>query len=183
MHFVRMARSAAVLGYSFDEGRARMMVAAIDAAEAKRCRMTLDQTGAVELILAPMSASAVRWRVAIAQAQLRSDDFWLQHKTTQRALYDQARADLPEGIDELLFVNERGELCEGTITNVFLELDDGRMVTPALGCGVLPGVFRQEMLESGQVVEAIVSMEDAACAARLWVGNSLRGLIPVDLVA
>ena len=55
---------------------------------------------------------------------------WLRYKTTDRGLYDRTRAALPQGLDEVLFLNERDELCEGTTTNVFLRCDDGPCVRP-----------------------------------------------------
>ena len=122
------------------------------------------------------------WRIAIAQERLSSGDPWLRHKTTRRALYDQARADLPEAVDELVFLNERGELCEGTITSVFVQLRDGRHVTPPLSSGLLPGVLRQDMLDRGKVVEGVVTVDDLRQARGITVGNSLRGEIPAKMV-
>ena len=78
------------------------------------------------------------WRCASPTQRLDPDDPWLRVKTTERALYDAARAALPPGVDEMLFLNRRGEVCEGTIANVFLERD-GVLLTPPLGCGLLPG--------------------------------------------
>ena len=90
----------------------------------------------------------------------------------RRALYDQSRAALPEGLDELIFQNERGEVCEGTITNVFFDRGHG-MRTPPLTSGLLPGVLRAELACPEEVLRA----EDLP-RVRLWVGNALRGLIP-----
>lgn len=107
---------------------------------------------------------------------------WLQHKTTQRQVYDLARASLPEGVDEVLFLNERNELCEGTITNLFVTLADGRQITPPLSSGVLPGILRQSLLEGGQVEEEIVTVDMLQEAQAIHMGNSLRGLIKAELI-
>jgi 4-amino-4-deoxychorismate lyase len=106
----------------------------------------------------------------------------LQHKTTRRVVYDTARASLPDGIDELLFLNEREELCEGTITNLFIEMPDGRRLTPPVSCGLLPGILREQLLEEGWA-EAVLTMNDLKSAKAIFMGNSLRGLIPAKLVA
>ena len=119
--------------------------------------------------------------MAIHPARLRADDPWLVHKTTERALYDRARASMPEGVDEWLFLNELGELCEGTITNLFVTLPDGRRITPPAASGLLPGILRAEMLERGAIVEAVVT-PDMLSAATLHLGNSLRGEIAARLV-
>jgi 4-amino-4-deoxychorismate lyase len=78
-------------------------------------------------------------------------------------------------MDEVVFQNDRGEVCDGTITTVFFDSGAG-MRTPPLTSGLLPGVLRAEMLEQGTRAE-VLRGEDLA-RVRLWVGNSLRGLIP-----
>jgi 4-amino-4-deoxychorismate lyase len=105
-------------------------------------------------------------------ARLASDDPWLRVKSTRRAAYDAARAALPAGLDEVLFLNERGEVCDGTITTVFFDRGAG-LRTPPLSCGLLPGVLRAEM----SVPEEVLLARDLP-RVRLWVGNALRGLIP-----
>lgn len=50
------------------------------------------------------------------------------------------------GADEAVFANTRGELCEGTGTNIVLAVD-GRLVTPSLAAGCLAGVTRELLLE------------------------------------
>jgi 4-amino-4-deoxychorismate lyase len=121
-----------------------------------------------------------RWRVRIAEPRLRANDPWLAVKSTQRGLYDQMRATLPDGVDEWLFLNERDELAEGTITTVFVQMPDGRKLTPARACGVLPGVLRAQMLGQGWR-EAILSRADLSAAQAVYMGNALRGLIAVDM--
>jgi 4-amino-4-deoxychorismate lyase len=105
----------------------------------------------------------------------------LQHKTTRRAVYDSARASLPDDVEELLFLNEREELCEGTITTLFVEMPDGRRLTPPLSSGLLPGILREEMLEEDWA-EAVLNLNDLKSAKAIYMGNSLRGLIPANLV-
>ncbi|KUJ73354.1 4-amino-4-deoxychorismate lyase [Ruegeria marisrubri] len=182
-HLARMARSAAALGMPFDRVRAEATPTEAKGDAPLRCRLTLDISGAFELATGPLTDTPPLWRVAIAKTRLISDDPWLRHKTTRRALYDTARANLPRGVDELLFLNERGELCEGTITNVFVETRDGRKVTPPLSSGLLPGILREELLEKGQFAEEPLTLSDLMGARQVFVGNSLRGLIPVELVS
>ena len=182
-HLARMARSAAALGMPFDLARAEDTLTEAEGDRAQRCRLTLDISGAFDLTTGPLTDNPPRWRAAIATTRLISDDPWLRHKTTRRALYDTARANLPRGVDELLFLNERGELCEGTITNIFVEASDGRLVTPPLSSGLLPGILREELLEKGQFAEEPLTLGHLMNARQVFVGNSLRGLIPVELVS
>ncbi len=181
-HFARMAQSAVCLGFYFDAAVARRIAEDIEAHEPQRCRMTLAQDGAIHLTTAPLGPTAAHWRVAIAKQRLASEDIWLRHKTTHRQQYDQARAALPDGVDEMLFLNEHAEACEGTITNLFVDIGDGDWVTPSVSCGVLPGILREEMLATGKCREAVVTRQMLRDAAGLCMGNSLRGLIPTTLV-
>ena len=174
-HLDRMGRTAAALGHPFDRGRAAALLDIMPDAPL-RCRLTLDHAGVLELTTAPLGPTPPEWRVAIHPERLDANDPWLGHKTTRRALYDRARAELPEGVDEWLFLNRAGEVCEGTITNLFTE-----GVTPALACGLLPGVLRAECLGRGWR-EAVLHPGDLD-QARVFMGNSLRGLIPARLVA
>ena len=98
-------------------------------------------------------------------------DFRLHHKTSDRRVY-QVEA-LGEGVHPI-FVDGEGFVTEGAIWNVFVERD-GVLLTPPLARGVLPGVLRAELLESGQAVEADLRAEDLA--GGFFVGNSVRGLV------
>ena len=64
-----------------------------------------------------------------------------------------------KGWTRSILLNNRGEVCEGSISSVFAEID-GRLLTPTLDCGLLPGVLRAEMLEDGRCSEAVLSPAD-----------------------
>lgn len=179
-HLRRLDRSARAFQIPFDRRAAAQEVHKIDASEALRTRLTLDAEGQIQITTAPLGATPSRWTVQIARQRLQADDIWLLHKTTRRALYDQARANLPQGVDELLFLNERDEVCEGTITNLFVKLHNGPAVTPPLSSGCLPGILRQRLLEKNQVTERVITLNDLSNAEWIRVGNSLRGEIDVD---
>lgn len=182
-HLARMQRSAMALDISFDLGQAIATLEAARGDQALRCRLTLDASGGFALTTGALSRNPSRWRVAVAPQRLDAADPWLHHKTTRRALYDNARADLPEELDEWLFLNAGDELCEGTITNVFVETGDGRHLTPPLSSGLLPGILREELLADGKVTEAPISLTLLQNARSVHVGNSLRGLIKAELTA
>ncbi|WP_278923022.1 aminotransferase class IV family protein [Pseudophaeobacter profundi] len=176
-HLHRLQRSARVFGIPFDPRAQMAPLQALQAEEDLRCRLSLAATGAVELSTVPLPPTPQSWVVALAKQRVRSDDAWLLHKTTHRRLYDAVRNTLPAGVDEMLFLNERDELCEGTITNVFVTLRSGRRVTPPLSSGLLPGVLRQQLLEAEQVSEQVVTLQDLRDAQAVTLGNSLRGEI------
>ena len=132
MHIARLAASAQALGFHFDEAALIAKLDALASDAPLRCRLTLAQDGTLDLTTAPLPDP---WRVAtfiISDIRLPSDDPLLRHKTTRRDLYDQARAALPEGVQEAVMLNERGEVCEGTITNISITTPDGDRLTPPL---------------------------------------------------
>ncbi|MCU9838863.1 aminotransferase class IV family protein [Ruegeria sp. WL0004] len=182
LHLARMGRSAATLEMPFDRAQAQSLLTGITSPTPLRCRLTLDATGTLALETAPLLPNPPRWQVAIHPGRLAPHDPWLRHKSTRRALYDSARAALPKGVDEWLFLNTAGALCEGTITNVFVDTGAG-LLTPPLAAGLLPGILRAEMLAAGQAREVNLTPEDLHQARAIYCGNSLRGLIRATLVA
>jgi para-aminobenzoate synthetase / 4-amino-4-deoxychorismate lyase len=112
-------------------------------------------------------------RVSLAPQPIDRDDPFLYHKTTNRALYENALAACP-GFDDVLLWNEDGELTESTRANIVVELD-GERVTPPVSSGLLPGVYRGWLLRQGQVRERVVRLADLARCEAIWLVNSLRG--------
>ena len=95
---------------------------------------------------------------------------------------------MAKGFFDVLFCNERAEVTEGSITNVFIR-KEGKLVTPPLSCGLLGGVLRGALLagevmtpDSLQVVEEVISVKDLRESEAIYVGNSVRGLLRVNLV-
>ncbi len=178
-HLARMADSARRLGFPFPAREISAALAEVAGPEAVRVRLTLAGDGRIEVGSAPLGPARPAWTVMLARERTRSDDPWLGVKTTARRLYDHVRAALPPGVDEALFLNEKNELTEGTITNIFVDRGNG-LLTPPLACGVLPGILRAEMLARGIAREASLDTGDLR-RGRVLVGNSLRGLIPANV--
>jgi 4-amino-4-deoxychorismate lyase len=146
-------------------------------AERLRVRLVLSRDGAIEVSKTPIDAvppEAV-WRVALAERRFDSADPLLRHKTTRRALYEEelARAVQRHGADEVLFLNERDELCESARCNLFVP-GDGVLLTPPLSCGLLAGTLRAALLAQGRAREAVLRIPDLP--RDFYLGNSVRGL-------
>jgi 4-amino-4-deoxychorismate lyase len=172
LHLARLVAGAAALGFACNPLAVERALRAAVGAAPLRVRLTLGPAGDAEVTVAALPAGKAEWRLGLAEARLASGDPWLRVKSTRRAAYDAARAALPAGLDEVVFLNERGEVCDGTITTVFFDRGQG-MRTPPLSCGLLPGVLRAELA----VPEEVLLAEELP-RVRLWVGNALRGLIP-----
>jgi 4-amino-4-deoxychorismate lyase len=186
LHLARLQRSARRLGFPAPAN----VVEALDRAVAgaggpQRVRLTFDRFGQIAVTTAafvPLAADAV-WRVRIAETRLDSADRMLRAKTTRRSVYDRARAEYgPAEADEVLLLNEKDEICEGTITSIFFDDGSGLLRTPPIACGLLAGVLRSEMICARKALTGRIRPADLT-RGKLFVGNSLRGLIAATLVA
>ena len=89
-----------------------------------------------------------------------------------------ARWAAERGCDEALFANTRGELCEGTGSNVFVVVD-GVLRTPPLSSGCLAGVTRELVCELVDVDESPLPMDALAAADEAFLTSSTRDVHPV----
>lgn len=186
LHLERLARSAAYFGIAYDDNALRKDLE--DAVtrcgtEESKIRMELDQQGRWKVAVSRLDAAGWKGEVLLASTRTRSTDVFLHHKTTHRSFYEEQFATARRvGADEVLFQNELGDVTEGAISNVLLEID-GRTVTPALYCGVLSGVKRAQILEqNGAVIERSVGLDELRRADAIWMCNALRGVRAVRVV-
>lgn len=147
----------------------------------RRVRLTLSADGQVEIAHSDYSAERFG-RVGISKHTVSSRDRFLYHKTTHRAFYEkELRGARKRGFDDVLFLNERGELTEGTIHNIFVE-KRGVWRTPPVCCGLLPGVFRGHLLKTHKNIrEEILTLKDLKSADAIYLCNGVRGFYPVAL--
>lgn len=186
LHLDRLQRAAAQFGFAFDRTRAldEALAAAAGTASTRpaRGRILVAPGGQVQVEVLPLPAtppSPVRAR--LADRAMEAPAAFLRHKTTRRAHYEAFEPSTPGLFDTLLW-NARGELTEFTRGNLLLQRADGRIVTPPLHCGLLDGVGRAVELAAGRVQEEVVRVEDLPQARQLWFVNSMRGVVPVELV-
>ena len=177
-HLERMKASATTLEFEFDRHAARNAIQAITFHQEAPAmvRLHLAQSGELAIELKPMPEpqdGPVPCQLVPMQADRQ--DFRLHHKTSDRRIYQVDG--LGEGVHPI-FVDADGFVTEGAIWNVFVERD-GTLLTPKLARGVLPGVLRAELLESGQAVEADLRVEDLV--GGFLVGNSVRGLVGAEV--
>lgn len=190
-HLERMRASARHFGFRWDEGRVRRWVDEAVASSSGdgplRIRLLLSRDGGVATETYPLPKDeptgddARPLRVAFAAEPVDSGETLLFHKTTAREIYRRRGESRPD-CDDVLLINERGEVTEGTVANVVVRMD-GALWTPPLESGLLPGVFRAELLRTGEVRERVLNPEDVVRADELWLINSVRKWKRATLVA
>jgi len=181
LHLARLVRSAAELGLPFDRGSALrgLQKAVADRNGAFRLRLEMYEDGTFNVECTPFEVPApgTVWTYVFSNHRVQSADPLARHKTSWRKLFDEERAAWnAKGCDEVLYLNERGEVAEGSATSLFARIC-GRLVTPPLSSGVLDGCLRRSILDSGECEEEVLYPNDLARADVVYLGNSLRGLI------
>jgi len=174
-HLARLGASAEYFGFAADLPKARQVLDEFEPKSAgpDKIRLLLAVDGSLRITAEELQESETPLRLAVSPLRVDSRDPFRYHKTTRRQLLDQARAAQAD-CDEVLFLNERGQVTEGSYHTLVIKRD-GRLLTPALGCGLLPGILREELLERGEISEALLYPADLKRAEELWLINSLRG--------
>lgn len=195
LHLDRLAESAAYFRYPCvpDDIRealgdfAEALIDDADQGQAWRVRLLLAATGATSFTASPVGeadSGGIVATVILSDTCVDSTDPYLFHKTTRRQFYDEAfaREAAPRDHLDTIFFNERGEVTEGSRSNVFVEIGS-KIYTPPIACGLLPGTLRRSLLEDSQsrVEERVLSRNDLKLADRIFVGNSIHGLRTVEI--
>ena len=147
----------------------------------QRVRLLLDKNGNLSHEAKPfqLTNSLTPMKVCLAKEPVNSGNVFLFHKTTHRDQYDSARKEFPDHNDVLLY-NQHGEVTEFTIGNVIVEMD-GKLYTSPISCGVLAGTFRSHLLETGQVEERVIHINDLKKCTKFFFVNSVRKWQEVEI--
>jgi para-aminobenzoate synthetase/4-amino-4-deoxychorismate lyase len=196
-HLKRLQASAHYFGYPVDmadvgstlvQHAETLSLMAENLNQAWRVRLLCSAGGTVSVKSVPLDVSVAAngpQTVALSATRVSSADIFLFHKTTRRQLLDVAfeREAVPQGHHDVILLNERGEVCEGTRNNIFIEID-GALYTPPIECGLLPGTLRESLIKKtdSPACARILLPEDLKQADKIFLGNSLRGLVEVELV-
>jgi len=191
LHLDRLADSADYFGFACDRAAIRTALEQhaqqlADCAQQKVRLLMIDPEGSVEISSEPLPPNPDPNRIArVSISPHRTDpaDPTLYHKTTQRPLYALEYLEAQRrGFDDVLFLNLRGEVTEGAISNIFVE-KDGRWSTPPVASGLLAGVFRRHLLElRPEIEERVLFLYDLRQADGVYIANSVRGLRRVTIV-
>ena len=182
-HLARIAASAHALGFGFDRHAVRNAIQALcfEADAPAKLRLLVARSGAYSLELADLPAAMPDPACCIVLPLPVDDGDWrLRQKTSDRGFYEAGlRVAQGLGAHEALFIRDDGLLTEGCFTTIFIQ-GDGILLTPPAHLGLLPGVYRQSLIDAGRVREADVRLADLEHG--FFVGNAVRGLLPACLL-
>ena len=188
-HLSRLKSSATYFNFSFNEKKIRQRLRDIsktlNATFNYRVRLLLFPDGKVNFsyqrIEEGRKPSAPR--ITFVRRKTNSQNIFLYHKTTNRQLYNQEYEKAKRaGFSEVIHENERNEITEGAISNIFIR--QGKVYyTPPVSCGLLGGVYRQYFMKkkSPLVKEKILRRRDLYEADAIYLTNAVGGVTRVKL--
>ncbi len=177
-HLRRLAGSAGYFGFLYDELALRKRLNELEQSRSgiRKVRILLARDGTVNIEAQEITGpdnGAPPALLALSGHRVDSADPFLFHKTTRRSRYDEELRRHP-GCYDVIFRNEHAQLTEGCYNTIVISRS-GELLTPALECGLLPGIMREELLEVGAIREAILHLDDLQTADKIWLVNSVRG--------
>lgn len=189
-HLERLTAASEYFGFSVDpknvmnalEEKANTFTTA-----SVRVRLLVDRTGGVTLEDSEITVAAnydhaecaVTFSACIDPSRNPVDSPFLYHKTTNRKFYDDARA-RNRDVDEVLLINDHDEAMEFTTGNIVIRKGD-QWLTPVISSGLLPGVFRNHLIDTGRIKESVIPLDKIKTADEIYFINSVRGWIRVKL--
>lgn len=176
-HLERLQKSAHFFGIPFLEHHIQKSI--LDycqhLTDRQRVRLELSSTGNIALEHQTLHISHEPIRIGLSKKRTHSENIFLKHKTTKRDLYtEEYTKAAQEGLADIIFMNERDELTEGAISNIFIK-KAGAYFTPPLNCGILPGIQRAVFMETHAVTEKALSLNDLVSADEIIITNAVRG--------
>ncbi len=187
LHLVRLRESAEYFDFDYDESAVRRALekkeSEFEGGKRYRVRLLVSRDGACSVSSSPLSGEGPSEPTsAVSDKRTSSGDVFLYHKTTNRGLYRREYEKYSaKGFFDVIFTNERGEVTEGAITNVFIK-KHGLLFTPPVKCGLLNGVFRRDFLaKHPECQEKVLTVEDLYSADEVYLANSVRGMVRVAL--
>ncbi len=188
-HLQRLKESALYFNFHYNRKHLRTLLSKLrkqfNPESFYKIRLLLDKGGVVDVRhqkLAGLINQAPTKTIIISKFRTNSKNIFLQHKTTNRRLYDEQYKKYKKlGYYDVLFCNEKGEITEGAISNIFIK--KGRFYdTPPLACGLLNGVYRQYLLrKKPNFREKVLTLRELKNAEQVYLVNSVRGMQKVDL--
>ncbi|HON57169.1 MAG TPA: aminodeoxychorismate synthase component I, partial [bacterium] len=147
-----------------------------------KIRILLAKDGRLKIEFQKLEMLDTEKKITISKIKTNSSNIFLYHKTTNRQLYNNEYQKYSKlGFYDIVFLNEKAEITEASFNNIVIE-KNGKLLTPALKCGLLPGIYRNKLLTQKKIKESIIKIEDLKKSEKFFLCNSVRGLVTVKFV-
>ena len=185
-HKKRLIKTANELKYPFKEVHFQNAIKSIISVDKpQRVRLALNNLGEFNIQQSDYEPYQINSEVTFSLSKYPLSDKVqvTRHKVSDRNFYDGERNRIRKltEADEVIFLNNKNEICEGSYTSIFIK-KNGVLVTPPLSSGLLPGILRADLLEKKQAIERTLTITDIIEAKEVFLGNSLRGLMKAKLL-
>lgn len=183
-HLDRMQQAAEYFLFCFDRNKTKnklLQIARSCSNESKRLRIELSKDGKISYSISELPSDSGDVKIIISKKKIDSKNKFQYFKTTNRNIYNsEFKKYSAKGFFDVIFINERRELAEGCITNIFIE-KNGIILTPPKDAGILPGIYRKYFLNNNSsIVERRIQMYDLLEADKIILTNSVRGEVIVN---
>ncbi|MBT8382667.1 MAG: bifunctional anthranilate synthase component I family protein/aminotransferase class IV, partial [Ignavibacteria bacterium] len=121
--------------------------------------------------------------IILSQHIISSQNKFQYFKTTNRDLYEsEYKKYSANNVFDVLFLNEKGELAEGSISNIFVKRQ-GVWFTPTINSGIIAGIYRNYLLKTQpDIIETSLTTKDLSTAEEVKMVNSVRGEVNIDRI-
>ncbi|RIU88821.1 aminodeoxychorismate synthase component I [Oceanobacillus picturae] len=145
-----------------------------------KIRLLVNKDGSIQLESQPLKESTLPVKIELAAVPVDKDNLFLYHKTTNRSVYQALFQYAGETANDLLLWNQANEITECTTGNIVVEMD-GKFYTPPVKCGLLPGTYREDLLNRGIIHERVIYKHEMQQCSGFWMINSVRGWVPIEI--
>lgn len=183
-HLDRMRLAAEFFLFNYDESKIVKRIKRIlnaSKGKSKRLKIILNKTGLIKIEIGDIPKKVSKVKVIVSLNTVNSTNVFQYFKTTQRKLYDKETKEYSrKGFFDVIYLNEKSEVTEGAITNIFIKKEDV-IITPPISSGLLNGVYRKYFLrKNADIKERKIFLSDLIYADQIILTNSLRGEVIVD---
>jgi para-aminobenzoate synthetase/4-amino-4-deoxychorismate lyase len=185
LHILRLKDSAEYFSFAYSQNKIRALLKKIESNFLKgsqyRVRLLLFRDGSLNCGFSKIPPQDKVNYITVSKYRVNSENAFLYHKTTNRKLYDEEyEKHFAQGYFDVIFLNTRNEFTEGAISNIIIKKGNN-FYTPPASCGLLPGVYRKYLIDEGRVKEKILRIKDIKGADKLYLCNSVRKMVEVNL--
>ena len=183
LHIARLKESAEYFDYKLNDTEFLLKLNQIvpSLIDGKyKVRVLLNKSGEIQITYTKIKDIKLDYNITISDYRTDSNNIFLYHKTTNRELYTKEFTRVREdGYFDIIFLNEKDEVTEGSITNIYIKKNK-IIFTPPIECGLLNGTIRRNMIKKNNVQEKILTLEDIYSADIIYISNAIIGLKKVN---